>query len=96
MIRSFGDELTEDFYLDRFSNLTRRFPTDIRKVVQRKLQYLNAAAKLHDLAIPPGNKLEALKGKLKGFHSIQSNDQWRIIFRWDEDAAMEVKIVDYH
>jgi proteic killer suppression protein len=59
------------------------------------LQYLNVAAGLQDLKIPPGNRLEALKGQLTGRHSIRINDQWRITFRW-HDGAHEVQIVDYH
>lgn len=57
---------------------------------------LNAAHKLDDLKIPPGNRLESLKGDLLGFHSIRINDQWRIIFRWENNKVKEVKIIDYH
>jgi proteic killer suppression protein len=57
---------------------------------------VNAARVLHDLRVPPGNRLEALKGDLKGVHSIRVNDQWRIVFRWDGGDAYEVSIVDYH
>jgi proteic killer suppression protein len=57
---------------------------------------VNAAAKLDDLRVPPGNSLEALQGDLTGFHSIRVNDQWRVIFRWLDDGAHEVRIVDYH
>jgi len=96
MIRSFGDSLSEDLFNDRQSSATRKFPADLRRVAQRKLQYLNAAAKLHDLAVPPGNRLEALKGSLRGLHSIRINDQWRIVFKWEEGGPSEVKIVDYH
>jgi proteic killer suppression protein len=96
MIQSFGNQLTDDFFNDRFSKATRRFASDLRKVIQRKLQYLHAAAKLQDLAIPSGNRLEALKGDLKGHHSIRINDQWRITFKWENNAATEVRIVGYH
>jgi proteic killer suppression protein len=74
----------------------RRFPTDIRKTALRKLDVLNAAYQLVDLRSPPGNRLEALKGNLQGFHSIRINDQWRVIFRWVDGGATEVAIVDYH
>ena len=57
---------------------------------------LNAAVTIEDLRFPPGNRLEMLKGRLKGFHSIRINDQWRIVFRWIDGAADEVQIVDYH
>ena len=95
MIISFRGQLAEDLYLDRVSAVSRRFPQDLKAIAVRKLQYLNAAARLSDLKVPPGNRLEALKGTLKGYHSIRINDQWRIVFRWD-DGAREVQIVDYH
>jgi proteic killer suppression protein len=62
----------------------------------RKLLQLDAADRLDDLRIPPGNRLEALKGDRKGQHSIRVNDQWRVCFRWDDGDAYEVEIVDYH
>ena len=62
----------------------------------RKLVQLDAADRLDDLRIPPGNRLEALKGDRKGQHSIRVNDQWRVCFRWDDGDAHEVEIVDYH
>jgi proteic killer suppression protein len=95
MIVSFGDRLAEDFFFDRHSSATRRFPGILRNVVQRKLQYLNAAGRLDDLKSPLGNRLEALKGDLRSYHSIRINDQWRIIFHW-RDGAHEVRILDYH
>jgi len=57
---------------------------------------INAAEGLQDLASPPGNRLEALRGNLKGYHSIRINDQWRIVFRWDTGEARRVRITDYH
>lgn len=57
---------------------------------------MNHASKLEDLAVPPGNRLEALKGKISGFHSIRINDQWRIVFRWSPLGPAEVRIMDYH
>lgn len=65
-------------------------------IAKRKLDMLDYAQALGDLASPPGNRLEALKGDLKGFHSVRINDQWRIIFRWDADGPYDVDIVDYH
>ena len=95
MIRSFKNQLAEDLFFDRHIGATRRFPPDLRGVAQRKLQYLNVAKNLMDLRVPPGNRLEALKGRLRGYYSIRINDQWRIVFRWDE-GAKEVQVVDYH
>ena len=66
------------------------------KVAIRKLDMLDAAASLHDLRQPPGNRLEALKGNRAGQHSIRINDQWRICFVWRDDGAEDVEIVDYH
>lgn len=95
MIRSFKGQLAEDLFFDRYSGVTKRLPAELRAVAQRKLQYLNAAKTLMDVRVPPGNRLEALRGDLKGYYSIRINDQWRIVFRWD-DGPREVRIVDYH
>jgi len=65
-------------------------------VAERKLQILDSAADLNDLRVPPGNRLEKLVGDRRGQHSIRINDQWRICFRWTEDGAHDVEIVDYH
>jgi proteic killer suppression protein len=75
---------------------SRRFPQDIQRNARRKLLILHAATELGQMAVPPGNRLEALKGGRKGQHSIRVNDQWRICFRWHEGNAYEVEIVDYH
>lgn len=96
MIVSFGDRATEDLYHARPTRRVRRFPQDIVGLVLVKLDMLNAAAALLDLASPPGNRLEALKGDLKGLHSIRVNDQWRVIFRWEGNNAHEVALMDYH
>jgi len=74
----------------------RRLPPDIQRVALRKLRMLNQARTLRDLRVPPGNRLEALKGAREGQHSIRINDQWRICFRWENGDAHEVEIVDYH
>ena len=73
----------------------RRFAS-IEAVARRKLRQLDLAARLDDLRIPPGNRLEGLKGERAGQYSIRINDQWRVCFRWREGAADEVEIVDYH
>jgi proteic killer suppression protein len=71
-------------------------PTQILKSALYKLDFLNAAQSLDDLRSPPGNRLEALKDDLSGFHSIRINSQWRIIFRWQTSNAHDVRIIDYH
>lgn len=96
MIQTFGDKRTEDLFQGISSRETRKFPADLIKVAVRKLDMLNAAYQLEDLRSPPGNRLEALKGDLKGFYSIRINDQWRIIFKWQNGNVLAVKIVDYH
>ncbi|HLB31758.1 MAG TPA: type II toxin-antitoxin system RelE/ParE family toxin [Gammaproteobacteria bacterium] len=68
----------------------------IERVARRKLLYLHQAKRLEDLRIPPGNRLETLKGDRMGSHSIRINDQWRICFRWKDGDAFDVEIVDYH
>lgn len=94
-IRSFKDPATADLYHGRNTSRARRFPQNIISASLRKMDMLNAAHKLDDLRSPPGNRLEALQGDLAGYHSIRVNDQWRIIFRWN-NGAHEVSLVDYH
>lgn len=96
MIVSFGDRASEDLYHNRPTNRARRFPREIIEPALVKLDMLNAAAALMDLASPPGNRLEALRGDLKGFHSIRVNDRWRIVFRWERNNAHDVRLMDYH
>lgn len=93
MIRSFADAATEDLYNGVDSAKVRRIPADIRDRAVRKLDVLNAASVLDDLAAVPGNNLEALKGELAGYHSIRVNKQWRIVFKWN-NGAEEVRIED--
>ncbi len=96
MIGSFKDAATEAIFHGERGKVLRRIPPDIRSVAARKLDMLNAAREMGDLRAPPGNRLEALKGDLKGRHSIRINDQWRIVFRWEAGRAQEVWITDYH
>ena len=96
MICSFGDQGTADLYHGATSRKARAFPKDIVPIVLRKLDMLNGAHTLLDLRSPPGNRLEALRGELRGFHSIRVNDQWRLVFRWSNGAAHEVRLLDYH
>ena len=92
MIQSFADADTEELFRDQKN---RRFSA-IARIALRKLFQLNRAGKLTDLAVPPGNHLEPLKGDWAGYHSIRVNDQWRIVFQWTATGPAEVAIVDYH
>jgi len=92
MIRSFGDRATEALFGDEF---VRQFQ-GIARVAKRKLEAINAANRLEDLTVPPSNRLEKLKGDLRDFQSIRINDQWRVIFKWIDGEAHQVRIVDYH
>jgi proteic killer suppression protein len=94
MIRGFRGKFAEAIHRDR--QIPKGFPGDIARVARRKLVQLNNAGALADLAVPPGNRLEALQGDLAGKHSIRINDQWRIIFRWTGAGPEDVEIVDYH
>lgn len=96
MIGQFGNQLAQDLFNDVHSTTTKRFSSELRRIARRKLLYLHDAAELKDLRVPPGNRLEALKGKLKGLHSIRINDQWRVVFRWEGGKAFNVQILDYH
>jgi proteic killer suppression protein len=96
VIRSFRNRLAEDLFHDRTTAASRRSPPDLKRAAQHKLQYLNAAARLRDLAVPPGNRLEVLKGDRRGCHAIRINDQWRIVFRWDDTGVSDVEVTDYH
>ena len=96
MIKSFGDRTTEDLYHGNSSAKVRRLPPEVRVLALYKLDVLNAVVALKELRSPPGNRLEALKGDLVGFHSIRINKQWRIIFKWQGTEALDVRITDYH
>ena len=93
MIRSFGDVETERIWNGIRS---RMLPPDIQDKALVKLRLLNRAVRLDDLKVPPGNRLEALKGQQRGLFSIRINDQWRICFRWSEGGPADVEITDYH
>jgi toxin HigB-1 len=95
MIDNFGDKLSEELYHGESTGKTRKFPQNLIRMVVRKLDLLNAAVIVQDLRVPPGNRLEALKGDLAGFYSIRINDQYRIIFRFQAGQASDVKVVDY-
>jgi len=93
MIKSFADRDTARLF-DR--EPVRRFPAELRRIMLRKLVAVDAAEALDDLRVPPGNRLEKLRGDRAGEHSIRVNDQWRICFRWRDGDAHDVAIVDYH
>ena len=93
MIKSFRDRESEKIFK---RHLSSRLPQNIQRVARRKLLILDAALELNDLRIPPGNRLEALKGDRKGQHSIRINDQWRVCFKWSAGDAYDVEITDYH
>jgi toxin HigB-1 len=93
VIKDFANSETERLFArDR----VRRFPAELQRIMLRKLVAVDAAERLDDLRVPPGNRLEKLHGDRAGQHSIRVNEQWRICFRWQEGNAYEVEIVDYH
>jgi len=96
MIVSFANEATADLYHGRRTKRVRRLPHDILQRALVRLDVLNTAHSLMDLSSPPGNRLEALRGDWTGFHNIRINRQWRIVFRWENENAHEVQIIDYH
>ena len=96
MILSFKDKITEDIYNGYNTKNARYIPRTIWEIACRKLDMLNAAHDLKDLLVPPGNKLEKLKGKLSEYYSIRINNQYRIIFRWLHGNVEEAQITDYH
>lgn len=94
-IRGFADAATERFF--RTGRIRKGIAwAAVRAVAARKLDMLHYAADLHDLRVPPGNRLEGLRGDLTGFHSIRINDQWRVVFRWRPGGPEDVRITDYH
>jgi len=97
VIISFRDKGTEDLFDGRDTKQARKScPSDLVRVVRRKLDQLNQAVALGDLRAPPSNHLEKLKGEQEGQHSIRVKDQWRVCFRWTASGAEDVEIVDYH
>jgi proteic killer suppression protein len=93
MLKSIGDKLSEKIWNGIRSE---KLPNEIQDVARRKLRMIHNAQDVNDLRIPPANRLEKLKGDLKEFYSIRINNQWRIIFKWINNDAYEIKIVDYH
>ncbi len=97
MIRSFGNRGIEDIFDGADTRTARKLcPRDLWQIACRKLDQINRARDLRDLAIPPGNRLESLRGNRAGQHSIRINDQFRIFFRWGKGFADDVEVTDYH
>ena len=93
MIQTFADKETEKIWNGERSS---KLPNEIQQICRRKLRMLNNVQTINDMRIPPSNKLKKLKGKLKQYHSIRINNQWRIIFIWTNNNTNEVQITDYH
>lgn len=93
MLKSFADRETELIWSGRRS---RKLPADIQNIALRKLRMIDQSRRIEDLRVPPGNRLELLRGNRAGQYSIRINDQWRICFSWDDGGADHVEIVDYH
>lgn len=93
MIVSFGDKTTQKIWNGEW---VKGFSTDIQETARRKLRMLNNSFDIKDLMIPPSNRLEKLKGNRKDFYSIRVNEQWRLIFRWENGNAYHVELIDYH
>jgi proteic killer suppression protein len=96
MIRSFGDQTTEDIWHSLNSKAARRIPRELWPNIQRKLRQIDLVSSAEELSIPPGNRLHALKGDLAGFFTIRINDQYRIVFRFEGRDACDVRCTDYH
>lgn len=93
MINSFGNKETENIWN---GERVKKIPLEIQKIGRRKLRMINNSQSLVDLLIPPSNRLEKLKGRMKNYYSIRINDKWRIIFRWNNSQSDDVAILDYH
>lgn len=93
MIISFGDKETQKIWQ---GTVSKKLPREIQEIARRKLRMINNSFDVLDLRIPPANRLEKLKGNFKEFYSIRINNQWRIIFKWENGNAFEVEILDYH
>ena len=93
MIKSFADKVTAAVFA---GEQAKKLPPEIQQTARRKLKLIDAATSVEALRVPPGNRLEQLKGDRKGQYSIRINDQWRICFKWEEGGAARVEITDYH
>jgi len=93
MIKSFADKRTEQIFK---GNTVKRLDSNLQTKVLRRLRYIDAAERIDDLLIPPSNKLEKKEGELQEYYAIWVNTQWRIIFKWENNQAHKVQLIDYH
>jgi proteic killer suppression protein len=96
VIRTLADDTTRDIWNGVTSKAARRIPPELWPNVRRKLDQIDAVARLEDLKVPPGNRLHALRGNRGGFHAVRVNDQYRIVFRFEGADAFDVRCTDYH
>ena len=96
VIQSFANETTADIFREQNTRAARDLPRDLWPAAKRKLKMLDVATQLADLAVPPGNRLERLKGRQADRWSVRVNDQYRVTFLWKQGYAYEVRIEDYH
>jgi proteic killer suppression protein len=96
VIVSFGDNATEDIYHGKDTKAARKISRDLWERIQDKLDLMNAAVSLQDLRVPPSNHLEKLRADLDGFYSIRVNQQYRLVFRFENNHCSEVRCTDYH
>jgi proteic killer suppression protein len=96
MIRTFGDDTTRDMWNGVNSKAARRIPKALWSIVRRKLDQIDSVTRVEVLRVPPGNRLHALAGDLSGNHAIRVNDQYRIVFRFEGQDALDVRCTDYH
>jgi len=96
VIRTPADDTTRDIWNGVNTKAARRIPRDLWPIVRRKLDQIDAVQRLDDLKVPPGNRLHVLGGDLRGWHAVRVNDQYRIVFRFEEANAFDVRCTDYH
>jgi toxin HigB-1 len=96
MIRNFKSKTAQDIFDGTTTRSSRRIPTDLHDKIRRLFDQINASPNIETLRIPPGNNLERLKGNFKRYWSVRVNKQWRVIFCWENNEALDVDVVDYH
>jgi proteic killer suppression protein len=96
VIRTLADDATRDIWNGVNTKAARRIPRELWPIVRRKMDQIDAVTRLEDLKVPPGNRLHALTGDLRGWHAVRVNDQYRIVFRFDGAVAFDVRCTDYH
>lgn len=96
MIRSFGDELTDNIFNGLSDRTTRRMDRELLRQIKRRLDVLNAAKRIEDLMLTPSNRFHSLSGNLEGYYAVSVNNQWRIVFSWENNEAHNVVLKDYH